>query len=153
MLERLFPPRADNTYRGHKAALVILGALLLFRGAISLGTIFNGYNAATAADGIPLDTYTPAGARTVLSMFALLGLSNLVVCLIGVTVLVRYRSLVPVMFASMLFYDVGRRIVLTVLPIARVGAPPGSVINIALISLVVVGFALSLWPRHHDATA
>ena len=73
MLAQLLPPRADNTYRGHRLALVLYGLLLLVKTAISLGSIFNGRTAAASADGIPIDTYTPAGAATVVSLFAMLG--------------------------------------------------------------------------------
>jgi hypothetical protein len=50
---------------------------VLMKGAISLGSIFNGYDAASSADGIPLATFTPTAAETVVTLFALLGLSQL----------------------------------------------------------------------------
>jgi hypothetical protein len=147
MLTRLLPRPADNAYRGHKLALVILGLLLVMKVAISLGSIFNGYEAASSADGIPLDSYTPAGARAVVSLFGLVGLSNLLVYLIGVVVLVRYRSLVPAMFALLIFHDLGKRLILYAMPIARTGMPVGSLINLVLLATMVIGLALSLWQR------
>jgi hypothetical protein len=146
-LNPLLPPRADNSYRGHKIALALFALLLLVKTAISLGSIFNGYTAATSADGIPLDTYTPAGARTVLSLFALLGLSNLVICFIGTVVLVRYRSLIPFMFALFLVQQLSRKLIFEFLPIARTGTPPGSAINLVILGVMIVGLALSLWRR------
>ena len=146
-LNPLLPQRADNAYRGHKLALVLFGVLLVLKASISLGSIFNGHTAATSADGIPIDTYTPAGARTVLSLFALLGLSNLVICFIGAVVLVRYRTLIPLMFGLFLLQQLGRQLVLQLLPIARTGTPPGSSINLVILTLMVVGLALSLWRR------
>jgi hypothetical protein len=153
MLDQLLPPRADNTYGGHKLAIVLFGLLVLMKTAISLGSIFNGYTAATSADGIPIDTYTPAGARTVVSLFALLGLANLVVCLIAILVLFRYRSLLPVMFVVFLLQHVGRYVILEFLPIARTGTPPGSAINLFILGAIVVGLALSLWSQRTPATA
>ena len=147
MIDTLLPRRADNAYRGHPLALVLLALLLFVKAGIGLGSIFNGHTAARSADGIPLDTYTPAGARTVLSLFALLGLSNVLICLVGLVVLLRYRRLVPFMFALLLMQQVGRHIVLHFLPIARTGAPPGSAINLAILGAIVVGLALSLWSR------
>jgi hypothetical protein len=147
VIGQLLPPRADNAYRGHKLALALFGLLLLLKAGISLGSIFNGHTAASSADGIPIDTYTPAGARTVVSLFALLGLSNLVICLVGTVVLVRYRSLIPFMFALFLLQQLSRRLILEFLPIARTGTPPGSTINLAIITVMVVGLALSLWRR------
>jgi hypothetical protein len=101
----------------------------------------------TSADGIPLDTYTPAAARTVLSLFALLALANLMIALFGVVVLVRYRSLIPLFFVIFLLHHVGRRLILEWMPIERVGTPPGFGINLALLALTVVGLVLSLVSR------
>jgi hypothetical protein len=150
MLDRLLPKRIDNAYRGHKLALWLLAALVLVKGGIGLGTIFNGHSAATSADGIPLDTFTPAGAQAFLALFAAWGLSQLVLNLIGVLVLVRYRALVPFMFALLLLEHLGRRLIFVVLPIARNGRPPGLVINLALLAVMIVGLVLSL-QREHDS--
>lgn len=144
MLDRVLPRQADNTYRGHRFALVLFGLLLLMKTGMSLGSIFNGHTTASIADGIPLDTYTPEGARTVLSFFALLGLANAFIALIGLFVLVRYRSLVPFMFGIFLLQQASRYCILQFLPIVRVGTPPGLVINLALLGVMVLGLALSL---------
>jgi hypothetical protein len=152
MLNPLLPRRADNTYRGHRFALVLFGLLLLMKLGISLSTLFNGRTAATSADGIPLDSYTPAAAQTVVSLFALWGLTNLVICIIGLVVLIRYRGLVSFMFALFLFQQLGRYLVLQLLPIVRTGAPPGFVVNLVLLALMVVGLALSLWRRNGPAS-
>ena len=85
----LLPRRADNDYRGYKAALWIFGLILLLRVVMSVNSIFNGYLVASSADGIPLDSYTPAGARAVVSLFATLGLSQLALCVVGILVLIR----------------------------------------------------------------
>ena len=114
---------------------------------MSLNSIFNGRVVVSSADGVPLDTFTPSGARTVVSLFALLGLSNLVIALLGILVLVRYRALVPLMFAVLLLHHLGRILVLRALPIDRVGTPPGFAINLGLLALTVVGLALSLRTR------
>ena len=144
---RVFPRQVDNTYRGYKAALWIFGLVVLMKLAISLGSIFNGHEAASSADGIPLDTYTPAGARTVVTLFALLGLANVVICVVCVVVLFRYRAMVPFLFALLLLQQLGRKLVLDFLPIARTGTPTGSVINLVLLGLMIVGLALSLRGR------
>jgi hypothetical protein len=149
MFEQLFPTRADDAYRGHKLALWLFALLVVMKLGISLGTIFNGRVAASSADGIPLDTYTAAGAQTVLSLFALLGLAQLTICLLCIAVLVRYRTLVPLMFALLLLNHLGRYIVLQLLPIVRRGKPPGTAINLMLLGAIVAGLALSLRSRHN----
>lgn len=144
-MNELLPQRADNSYRGHKAALGLFGVLLLMKAGISLGSIFNGHEAATSADGIPIDTYTPAGAQTVVALFAILGMANLVICLVGVLVLIRYRNLIPFMFTLFLVQQASRYLILHFLPIVRTGTPPGSAINFAILGALIVGLALSLW--------
>ena len=144
IFNRLFPPRADNTYHGSRLALWIFGLLVLVRSAIGLGSIFNGYQAASSADGIPLDTFTPAGAQTILALFGLLGAAQLVFSVLCVVVLVRYRALIPLMFALLLLYQLSRKLILYYLPIPRTGAPPVSAINLAILGLMIVGLVLSL---------
>jgi hypothetical protein len=143
----ILPQRFDNTHRGHPAALWILGLVLVAKTGIALGTIFNGHTAAQSADGIPLDTFGTAGAEAVLTLFAMWGLSQLVLSVLGVLTLVRYRAMTPLMFLLILVEHVARRWILFVKPIARIGAPPGLSINLVLLGLTVVGLALSLWRR------
>src|SRR2546425_4617721 len=144
MFSQFLPQRIDNTYRGHKLALWLFGLLLLMKIAMSLNSIFNGYSVASSADGIPLDTFTPVAARTVVSLFALLGLSNFVICLLCILVLARYRSMIPFMFALLLLEYMSRKLILQFLPIVRTGTPPGFYINLVLLALMIVGLALSL---------
>jgi len=149
MFNQLLPRQIDNTYRGHKLALWLFGLLLAMKIAMSLNSIFNGYTVATSADGIPLDTFTLAGARTVVSIFAIWGLAHLMICLLGVLVLVRYRSMIPLMFAMLLLEHVSRKLILLFLPIIRTGTPPGFYVNLVLLALMIVGLALSLWRQAH----
>jgi len=147
MLNALFPTQADNTYAGHTAALWLLGILIALKALVSVGSIFNGHTAATSADGIPLDTYPEAAARTILALFALVGIARLIASIVAAVVLVRYRSLVPLMFVLFLLEQLGRQVVLWALPVARTGGTSGVVINGALLAMMVVGLGLSLWKR------
>jgi len=147
MFNPLFPQRVDNTYRGYKLALWFFGLLVLMKLAISLNSIFNGYSVASSADGIPLDTFTSAGAQAVVSIFALLGLAHLMICLLCILVLVRYRTLIPFMIALLLLEYLGRKLILHFLPIAKTGTPPGFIVNLVLLALMIVGLALSLRSR------
>jgi len=144
MFDRLIPQRVDNTYHGRKLALWLLAALVFMKGGIGLGTIFNGYSAATSADGIPLNSFGPAGEQAFISMFAAWGLSQVMLNLIALLVLVRYRALVPLMFAVLLLEHLARKLIFLVLPIARTGTPPGLFINLALIAAMLVGLVVSL---------
>lgn len=146
MFNQLLPERADNAYRGSKIALWIFALLLLMKIAMSVNCIFSGYSVATTADGLPLDTYTPAGAQAVVSLFATWGVTHLMLCLVGLLVLVRYRSLIPLMFTLLLLEQLGRKLAHQFLPTVRTGIPPGTYVNLFLLALMIVGLALSLFP-------
>lgn len=144
MFDKLFPRRLDSTYRGDKPALWLFGLVVSVKIAQSLGAIFDGYTTAIVADGIPLDTFSPAAGHAMLSVFARLGLRHLMFCLFGLLVLVRYRALIPLMFALFLLELVGVKVILWFMPMIGTGTPIGSYVNLALIAVAAVGFALSL---------
>jgi hypothetical protein len=144
MLNRLLPRTADNDYRGYKPALWLFAAVVIMKSVMSLNFIVNGRRVATFADGIPLDTFTPAGAQTVIALFAIWAFAQLVICALSLAILLRYRALVPLMFAFLAAEHLGRKLILQILPIARTGTPPASLINGVLLAVMVVGLALSL---------
>lgn len=148
MLNQFLPRQVDNTYRGHKLALWLFAVLALIRSVIGFNCIFIGRDVASSADGIPLDTFPPAAAQTVVFLFAMFGLSNLVIVSLCIVVLVRYRALIPFMFALLLLQHLARQLIHQAIPIPRTGTPPANVINFVLLTLVVVGLALSLWRRN-----
>ncbi len=147
MFEDLLPRSIDNRYRGNKLALVIFGLLVLIKSVIGVNSILNGHAVMTTADGIALDTYPAAAAQNFVALWALIGLSHVVIGALCALVLVRYRSMVPLMFVLLLLQHLGGRLILHFLPIVRTGAPPASAINLALLTLMIVGLALSLWRR------
>ena len=123
---------------------------MLLKLGVGLGTVFNGRQAAGSADGIPLDSYTPAAADALVTLFAVWGLAQLVICLLCVLALIRYRAMIPLLFSLLLVEHLGRRLVLYLLPIARNGTPPGFVINLVLSIVLIVGLVLSLRSRDNN---
>lgn len=146
-MNKLLPASIDGQYRGYKTALWLLGALVLLKGAMGLNSILNGHEVATTADGIPLDTFTRDGAAAVLSFLALWGWCLFLFSLLGVLALVRYRAMVPLVFVLLLVEQLGRKLILTHLPIAHAGPSPAFSINLALLGLMVGGLILSLLSR------
>jgi hypothetical protein len=143
----LLPQSIDNTYRGRKLALWIFGLVVAVRALQSIMIFFNGYNTARTADGIPLETYPAAAAQTILALFALSSLWRLIVSLICVIVLVRYRRAIPFMFVVLALTFLAAQVLTRFIPIVRVGSPPGVIVNLILFGLTVVGLVLSLWKR------
>ena len=147
MFDKLLPQSLDNTFRGYKAALWLFGLVVGVRIAQSLSVIFNGYGIARSADGIPVETYTPEAARQIVALFAQGSLWRLTFGLLGVLVLVRYRSAVPLMWVLLLLNYLASQLILQFVPLARMGSPPGPYINFGLFALTIVGLMLSLRTR------
>jgi hypothetical protein len=135
MLNQLFPSRFANDYRGSKIALWLFGILLLLKLTMSLNSTFNGYHVATTADGIPLDTFPPAAAQTIVRLFASWGTAHLTITLLGILALIRYRSMVPLMFAAHLFEFLLKKVATQLLPAVKTATAPGSYVNIASVHI------------------
>jgi hypothetical protein len=147
MFDKLLPQRIDNTYRGYKVALWLFGLVVGVMIIQSVFVIFNGYSTVMNADGIPLDTYPPAAAQTILALWAQRGLSRLIISLLGVLVLVRYRSAIPFMFALLLLNYLAGQLIFQFVPVVRTGTPPGPIVNLIMFALMIIGMALSLRSR------
>lgn len=147
MFGDLLPKCLDNDYRGQRLALWLFGLVVALKGTQSLAILFNGHATAKGADGIPLDSFTPQVAQTVVSVFAQGSLWRLFFCLLCVIVLLRYRSAVPLMFALLASNYLAAQLAFRFVPLPRVGAPVGPLVNLLLFVLMCVGLALSLWRR------
>ena len=153
MLERIFPKQFDNTYRGHVAGLVIFVLVVALKALQCIETIFNTRHTAVNADGIPLSTFTPSGANTVLSMFALLGLYLLVIPAQSAVVLLRYRSMIPFLYFWLLLLQIAARALHMLHPAFATdehgSQPIGFYINLGILAVTALGFVLSLiGPRY-----
>lgn len=149
MFNLLLPPRVDNTFRGHKLALVVFGLLVFLKVIMSLRSMTNGDSIAIG-DGVPLDTFPAIAAREYVSLFALFGLSQFMLCLLCILALIRYRALVPLMFALLLLEFLGRRLIFQFMPIERTGTSIPTIINLILLALMLAGLALSLWSERQS---
>lgn len=93
----VLPRTLDNSFRGPAgvvACFAIITAMTIVR---SLIHILVGDGGAQSIASIPLDTYAAPAAATVVFMFAVWGLLQLLLGLVYLVVLVRYRGLIPLM--------------------------------------------------------
>jgi hypothetical protein len=148
MLSSLLPPLANFKYTGSRVSLWLLGLVLILKLAIAVGAIFNGHYAAAVADGIPIDSYTPQGRQAFLSVFASLGLSQFILCLLGVLLLLKYRALVPIFLLVLLTEYLARKGINAYIPIARSSNAPGGAINWAIFGVMLLAFVLSMRQRN-----
>jgi hypothetical protein len=144
MFDKLLPQPIDNKYSGSKIALWLFGLIVFVQIVQSVMVLVNGPMVAQSADGIPLENYPAAAAQTILAIFMVSSLRRLIISLICVVVLLRYRSAVPLMFVVLGLSYLGGQLILQFVPIVRVGTPPGVVMNLIMFGLTIVGLALSL---------
>jgi len=150
MLNRIFPERFGNHYRGHKFALWLFYPLVFMQVAIALVAIFARDGGAQSADGIPLDTFASGGAEAVIGVVAFLGLAKLLLDSLFVLALFRYRAMIPLMYVLILVDHLGHKGIGLMKPIVRDGASSGSFVSMALIALSIIGLVLSLTGRGYS---
>jgi hypothetical protein len=144
VISRLLPARLDNDYRGSKAAIILFAVVVSMKTLQALLAMFMGAAVVPSADGVPIGSYAPDAAQTILTLFALFGLARLTVLSVCLLVLVRYRGAIPLMFAVLGLEYIGRQVILNVMAMPVVGSPKAPLVNIILFALTVIGFVLSL---------
>lgn len=153
MLGAIFPPQFDNHYRGGRLALLLLGTTATAKVLMGFNVMLNGRDAAVSADGMPLDTYSPAGAEAVLAFFALWGLGQAILAVVAMIVLVRYRTMAPLLFVILLTEHIGRKLLFMLYPLEGAGTSASFWINAIFLSVLTVGLVNSVMPRKINSHA
>ena len=145
MINRILPSVVDNKYGGHKIALwffYLITAVTIVR---SLIHILKDDGGAQSIATIPLDTYTHAGAATVILIFSYWGLSQLMIGIIQLIVAIKYKSLIPLIYLMLILEWGGRFLIGLWKPIETVGQAPGGIGNIVLPIVCLMMFFLSIY--------
>ncbi|MDP8912749.1 MAG: hypothetical protein M3N39_04135 [Pseudomonadota bacterium] len=154
VLRRLFPQQFDNRFQGHRLALWLLGLFLALKLMMSVNSIFNTASVAAGADGFRLGSYGGDGARAVLMLFAVVAVGQLMLALLGMAALARYRAMVPFVYLLLVLDQIGRKLLIQSYDIERASETPGSFISAGLLALLCFGMVLSLFARRaSDADA
>lgn len=149
---RLLPRPVSNRFEGYRAALWLLGLYIALKLAMSINSIVNTAAVASGADGIPLDSFGPEAARTVLMLFALMSLGQLTLALVALTILIRYRAMIPFIYLMLLGEALARRLIVRGYEVARADGAAGWYVNVALLALLALGLGLSLVHRRRPKT-
>lgn len=151
----LLPREVSNRYEGNKLALLAFIPLVGVTIARSLIHILRADGGAQSIATIPLDSYAPAASGAVITIFALWGLSQLLLGLLYMIVLLRYRALVPLMYLTMLIEYLGRIGIGLWKPLETLQTPPGARLNIAMVAIAMLMLTLSLRQNRplHEAQA
>jgi hypothetical protein len=154
MLQRLFPASLTNTYSGSWVALWLLVPVLILKTII--GFNFLGINpfvevahVLKKVDGIPLDTFDPLAARMVVEFSMAWGVALFALCLAVWTIILRYRSAIPLGILLLLVEQIGRAgidhitMISRMILESRMPAPSGF-INLGMTTALLAAFILAL---------
>ena len=144
-MEKLLPDTITNHYRGHPLAKWVFIVLTLITIGRSLVHMFAEDGGAQSIASITLDSFTVAGAASVITVFALWGLSQLIIGLLYVVLIWRYQSLIPLMYVFFSFEYFMRLISPAYAPgLALAETAPGEVGKIIFLPLGLVMLWLSV---------
>jgi hypothetical protein len=135
ILELFFPQQAENKIDGSKIPFYFLIAVALIGTMRSLIHLFAADGGASSIAGLDL---TISGADEVIFAFALWGSSQLIFALLQWLVILRYRSLIPLMWAVQLLEIGGRMLVGRIKPVTFSHTPPGAICNYIYIVLCII---------------
>jgi hypothetical protein len=150
MLDRIFPKQLSNDYQGKPIAKWVFLIITIVTIVRSLIHMFAPDGGAHSIATIPLDSYREAGAATVISIFSLWGLSQLLMGFVYLVVIWRYQTWIPFMYLLLIVEYAMRLVVGGMKPIETTGTAPGGVANYIIVPLVIIMFVVSL-PKTKDA--
>lgn len=120
--------------------------------ARSLVHMFAADGGAQSIASVPLDSYAIESANGIVTVFGLWGLSQLIIGLLYVIVLLRYKSLIPLMYVVFIFEYVMRLLTPAYSPgLETLQTAPGAVGNIIFLPLGLIMLLLSLRVRSDSA--
>jgi hypothetical protein len=140
----LFPSLIDNEYKGKKIPLFFFYLLIPVTIIRSLVHIFKADGGAQSIANIPLHLYSEQASDTIVHFFSEWGLSQLLFGVLYIVVLIKYKSLIPLMYLFMVLEYSTRLFLAYYKPFVLEGYAPGGIANYFLVPLFVVMFILSL---------
>ena len=147
IFETLLPAKIDNTMSGSKIPFYIFTLYAIVSLVRSCIHIFSPDGGAGSIAGMDLSV---AGADGIIFAFALWGSSQLLLALIQLLVVFRYRSLVPLMYLMLILETLLRELVGNMKPVTFAHTPPGAIGNHIILPLTVILLAFSLWSAYRQ---
>jgi len=146
MFKVLLPEKADNVYQGH-----ILGKWLLY--IYIFKSFFAGLLHMFAPDGgaqsigsVTLDAFSSAGSDSVITMFGLWGMEQVIIGIIALVIITRYQSLIPLAWAIYALEYLGRFASRFFTPgLVTLNTPPGAIADTVLVPLAIFMCLFASW--------
>ena len=143
-MKYIFPKQITNIYIGHPISLYVFYLITGITIVRSLIHIFALDGGAQSIATIPLDTYSIESANTIVFMFGLWGISQLLLGILFLIIAIRYKALIPLMYLF-IFTEYSLRLLLGLIkPITLADIAPGGIGNYLFIILSIVLFFLSI---------
>jgi hypothetical protein len=146
-LTRLFPQQANNDYRGNKIALCVFPLIALVILGRSLIHFLKSDAGVNSIATIVTFEGTPDPNQVIYLFASLWGSQQVIMALIYGVVLLRYRSLIPLMYLLLVVEVCFRLISGSLHPLTEIyylQVPPGSTGNIPVLIIVLILLLLSL---------
>jgi len=138
IINLILPKTISNLYLGPKIPLYLFYFITLITVARSLVHIFAPDGGASSIATIPINNFANGGRETVIFMFAVWGLSQLMIGLLYLIVSLRYKSLVALMYISIFVEYLGRFLIGHTKTIQTLETAPGEIGNYVMIPLSLV---------------
>ena len=101
---------------------------------------------AQSIGSVSLDSFTKGGADSVITMFGLWGLEQFVIGLIALIILLRYKSLIPLLWGIYSIEYLGRALSHLFTPgLVTETVPPGVIVDTVLVPLAIIMFLFSIY--------
>ena len=141
IVNRIFPRQVSNNFQGYRIASIIFLLIIAVTIARSCVHIFAPDGGAGSIAGIIVSV---EGGSNIISLFALWGLSQLLMGFVYLVVYLRYKSLIPFMYLLIIAEYSGRALIGFTKPLQVTHIPPGAIGDYILIPLALIMLILSL---------
>ena len=138
---RLFPKQVDDSFQGYRIAAAVFLLVTFVTIARSCIHILAPDGGAGSIAGI--DVSVESGS-SIVSLFALWGLSQLLMGFVYSVVFFRYKSLIPFMYLLLIIEYSGRMVLGILKPPVVSHVPPGAIGNYVMVPLACIMLFLSL---------
>lgn len=150
IFEIILPPQITNTIRGSRIPVIVFALYAVLSTVRSFIHLLAPDGGAGSIAGMDLSV---AGAEGIIFAFGLWGSSQLLLAIVQLLVVIRYRSLVPLMYVLLILEILLRELVGRIKPVTFAHTPPGAIGNQVVIVVAVLMLALSLWAAYREGQA
>ena len=135
IFETLLPASIDNTLAGTKIPFYLFALYTIVSTVRSCIHLLSPDGGAGSIAGMDLSV---AGAEGIIFAFALWGSSQLLFAMMQLLVVVRYRSLIPLMWLMLILETLLRELVGYMKPVTFAHTPPGAIGNQIILPLAAL---------------